>query len=99
MTVRSGFDEDAEVRFATELFFQVLDSIRYARDVFNPRYRSLETRIKLRTTSELRRIAELASEHFCTLRRLEGARYDTEGAIEKLKAQAIEHAIDTMEGP
>ena len=93
MTPSGASDKDATVRYVSALFFELLDSIRYARDNFNPRYRSLEPRVKLRATYELRRISELAAEYFCT------SNYDgTADATEKLKARAIEHALDIMEG-
>ncbi|HEX9942917.1 MAG TPA: hypothetical protein VGG03_12930 [Thermoanaerobaculia bacterium] len=93
----SSPSNDLEVNFVAGLLFQVLDSIRYAQDVFNPRYVSLETRIKLRTTRELKALAKAAARVFCEETRRNPGKYVDQQSIESLKATAIEQALARRE--
>ncbi len=93
MAKRRSPQEEAELDFVANLFFEVLDSIRYARGYFTPRYGHLETSVKLRTTYELKKISKVAAEFFYTSRKENPSQYSSIEAIEELKAEAIEQAL------
>jgi|GEM_PF-4635142 len=89
--------DSPEVQYLQGLFFELLDSIRYARDNFNPKYRHLETGVKLKTTYELRKISERAALYF--YEQFSNSNSDLEGEeeIAELKRKSLEHALNSIE--
>ncbi|SRR5258708_38883208 len=90
--------DNVDVVYVAEMIFQMLDSIRYARDIFNPIYVMLETSNKLRATSDLKRIARLASEFFCEETARQPGKYVDENAVKTLMETAIHHALALRRG-
>jgi hypothetical protein len=87
-----------DVPFVTEMIFQMLDSIRYSRDVFNPLYVALEANQKLKTTRQLRTIAKTAACFFCAETVKHPEKYvNNEQATKALMTDAIHHALSRRE--
>lgn len=80
------------------MIFQMLDSIRYARDVFNPIYVLLETRDKLRATRYLHTLARIASQFFCEETARHPGKYVDKDAVIALMERAIHHALAQKDG-
>jgi hypothetical protein len=89
--------DDLLVTYIAELLFQLLNSICYARDIPNPRYLPVKAHVKLRTTRELKQLAEAAARFFCDQTRKHPGRYVDQQSIEALKAMAIEQALAQWE--
>lgn len=87
-----------DVPFVTEMIFQMLDSIRYSRDVFNPLYVALAANEKLKTTRQLRKIAKDAACFFCATTVRHPEKYvNNQHATKELMTAAIHHALSQRE--
>jgi hypothetical protein len=89
--------DELELTYVREIFLHLLDDIRYAKDMFNPAYVELMTSIKLKTTYQLKKVAEFASEHFCQRISLDKLASKSEADIQTAKAAALEYALGRLE--
>ena len=87
-----------DVEYFSKLFFEVIDSIRYSRDYYNPSYKHLERSIKVKTTEDIKKIAEIAAVHFCSEIAKDRAKYlNSRQRIDQLKRTSLELAISIVE--
>jgi hypothetical protein len=84
-----------EKAFVRALFFEIFDSIRYAKGNFDPHYKSLRHEVKLKTTEELQRISEAAADYYAQHMAAESVRDEDETRRKQLISEAIEEALKT----
>jgi hypothetical protein len=89
---------NVELRFILDLFFEVIDSIRYSTNYYNPTYKHLERSIKVKTTQEINKIAELSAKYFYSnLIKNRKLYVNNPGKVDQLKRRSLERAISKVE--
>ena len=87
-----------EIDYIFTLFFEVIDSIRYSRNYYNPSYKHLERSIKVKTTEEIKKIAELAADYFYSELKKNRSKYkNSPQKVDQLKKKSLEWAILKVE--
>lgn len=94
----SNNSNDLQYRYIQNLFFEIIDSIRYAKKFYEEQYKHLERPIKTKTTEQIKKIAFHATAYFIKELQNNSKSYsNNKKRIEKLKTTAIEQAIQKVE--
>lgn len=85
---------DVEFRYILDLFFEVIDSIRYTKNYYNPTYKHLEKTIKVKTTQDITKIANYAANYFYSnLKKNRRLYMNNRNKVDQLKRRSLERAI------
>lgn len=82
--------DKVELDYVEGLFFQVLDSIRYARDKYNPAYVTLAEATKRQTTARLKEVARHCAPKFLGALAVAGEERNDRQFLDNLKAECID---------
>ncbi len=89
---------DVEFRYMRDLFFEVIDSIRYTKNYYNPTYKHLEKSIKIKTTQDITKIANYATKYFYSnLKKNRSLYMNNRKKVDQLKRRSLERAISKVE--